>query len=127
MEDRDKCLLQIRPAVAVAPTENEPLAAFMHHTLRPVLKLQNHLLMDYFAQYVRERSQNFSQLGYAAQLDFVATTLRRDIGLKNTLIGAVIGVLTLPELAFYRAHRVPCNKRIIGMLTRRIQDQMHLI
>ena len=70
---------------------------------------------------------NFDELlqrkGSAQQFhDGVRTFIVKQPGLKHQLIGMIIGMFTLEELAMYAKHATDFNKRISGMICQRIAD-----
>ena len=74
------------------------------------------------------RSQpNFEEIllrkGSAQQFhDRVRTFIVKQPSLKQLLIGMVLGMFTLEELAVYTKHATDFNKRISGMICQRIAD-----
>ena len=44
---------------------------------------------------------------------------------KGIIIGAICGLLTAEELAFYQTHEKEVNKRIIQMVVQRLTDSFH--
>ncbi|GAA3918207.1 hypothetical protein [Hymenobacter algoricola] len=122
----DAALLALRPAVATelpATAEATP-GDFLHRTLRPVLKLQNQLLLLTVADFVREHHMNFAGLGPAEQQRVVGELLARNVKLRYTIIGLVTGVFTGPETSFYRSRRGEINRRLLELATKRVQDQV---
>lgn len=126
--DRDAAMLASRPTVETAflpPTAEEATAGdFLHRTLRPVLKLQNELLLLLVADFIREHHIPFGPAGAAEQQRLVAELLTRNVKLRYLLVGTVVGLLTQAELAYYRPHRAELNRRLLELATRRVQDQV---
>ena len=70
---------------------------------------------------------NFDDLllrkGSALQFhDRVRTFIVKQPGIKHQLIGMIVGMFTLEELAMYSKHATDFNKRISGMICQRIVD-----
>ena len=122
---RDAALVALRPDVpaadaslAVSPTE-----AFLHATLRPVLKLQNETVLALIAAHVAGLVKDFDRFAPDDQRDRLGTLMRADSRLKRTLVGAVLGMLTADELAFALAHDAEVRRRIVALLAERVASQ----
>jgi hypothetical protein len=100
------------------------LHTFHHRTLRPVLKLQNAVLLDLCAAYCTERRSSFLQQSRAQQQAFVGAALKRDAALRNQVLGIVVGVFSREERHDYLAHRTELAKRILELAAKRVADQM---
>jgi hypothetical protein len=132
--ERDAALLALRPHIAAVDAEkvrsnapNAPAEAFLHHTLRPVLKLHNAVLLDVCATYCVAHRSTLLQASRAQQQMFVQNALKRDAALRNTVIGVVVGNCTGEEMSIYRAHRAELNKRIIELAAKRVADQITIV
>lgn len=126
--DRDAALLASRPIVETAFLPPTPEAAtvgdFLHRTLRPVLKLQNELLLQLVADFIQEHHIPFAVAPAAEQQRLVAGLLTRNVKLRYFIVGTVVGLFTQAELAFYRPHRAELNRRLLELASRRVQDQV---
>jgi len=132
--ERDAALLALRPHIAAVDAEkvrsnapNAPAEAFLHQTLRPVLKLHNAVLLDVCAMYCMAHRSALLQASRAQQQTFVQSALKRDAALRNTVIGIVVGNFTAEEMLIYRAHRSELNKRIIELAAKRVADQIIIV
>ena len=122
---RDAALVALRPLV---PTADPSLAAtpheaFLHATLRPVLKLQNDALLALVADHVRRLVKDFARFAPDDRRERLAALLRQDSRLKRTLVGTVLGVLTSGELAFAIAHEAEVRRRIVALVAERVTGQ----
>ncbi|MBH8569978.1 hypothetical protein KB206_13890 [Microvirga sp. STS02] len=114
-------LLALRPAVPAETTDAEgTVGAFLHATLRPVLKLQNDLLLAVVADFVRDHHISLRPTDQHHQLSELLT---RNTKLRYTVVGLVSGQFTADEYAFYRQHRAELNRRLLEMALRRVLDQ----
>jgi hypothetical protein len=116
-------LVALRPIIhTVRNSDVSPMEQFQNESLRPIIKMQHDVLMGLV------RSQpNFEELllrkGSAQQFhDRVRTFIVKQPSLKQLLIGMVLGMFTLEELAVYTKHATDFNKRISGMICQRIAD-----
>ncbi|MGY2131208.1 hypothetical protein ACW9KT_03200 [Hymenobacter sp. HD11105] len=129
--DRDAALLSSRPLVATAflpPTAEIATAGdFLHRTLRPVLKLQNELLLLLVADFVQEHHIPFSTAGVVEQQRLIGELLTRNVKLRYLIVGTVVGLFTQTELAYYRPNRAELNRRLLELATRRVQDQVEAV
>ncbi len=132
MTDRDRALLALRPTIQITEPASggaDPEApvseteAFLHRTLRPILKLQNPTLLALVAADVAGRVPGFERFAPDDRRQRLAETLRRDSRLKRVLLGAVLGAMTADELAFALAHEAEVRRRVVALLTERVLSQ----
>ena len=117
----DAALLALRPLVAVDTTDaQDTVGHFLHATLRPVLKLQNDLLLAVVADFVRDHHFSLRPTDQHHQLTELLT---RNTKLRYTIVGLITGQLTAEEYAFYRPQRPELNRRLLEMALRRVLDQ----
>ena len=117
----DAALLALRPHVAVETTNAQATVGyFLHATLRPVLKLQNDLLLAVVADFIRDHHISLRPTDQHHQL---SELLGRNTKLRYTVVGLITGQLTAEEYAFYRLHRAELNCRLLEMAQRRALDQ----
>ena len=121
----DAALLALRPSVAAAA--NSPATTpgdFLHTTLRPVLKLQNDVLLQVVADFVRDHHLPLATAAPADQQRRLSELLARNVKLRYTIVGIVTGVFSSEEYAFYRQHRAELNRRLLELAQRRVLDQV---
>ena len=119
----DDALLALRPTITtIEATEPGTVGYFLHATLRPVLKLQNDLLLLLVADFVRDHHLRLAP-DLAGQQQQLAELLRRNTKLRYSLVGLVTGQFTTAEYAFYRPHRAELNRRLLELAQRRVLDQ----
>ena len=117
----DAGLLALRPIIATETTDADGnVGVFLHATLRPVLKLQNELLLAVVADFVRDHHITLRPTDQHHQL---TELLGRNTKLRYTVVGLVTGVFTADEYNFYRQHRPELNRRVLEMAQRRVLDQ----
>jgi hypothetical protein len=114
-------LLALRPLVPTETTDADgTVGAFLHATLRPVLKLQNDLLLAVVADFVRDHHIILRPTDQHHQLSELLT---RNTKLRYTVVGLISGAFTANEYAYYRQHRSELNRRLLEMALRRVLDQ----
>ena len=97
---------------------------FKNQTLRPILKLQNDLYVLIFKNFIVRQKVDFNDFTMERRKNFIAQSLQKDVALKNTLIGIILGMFTEAEMETYFGESKEFNKRIITMLIERIIDQI---
>ena len=117
----DAAILALRPVVPTETTDAaDTVGAFLHATLRPVLKLQNDLLLAVVADFVRDHHIILRPTDQHHQL---TELLGRNTKLRYTVVGLITAQLTATEYAFYRSQRAELNRRLLEMALRRVLDQ----
>lgn len=126
MNERSHSLQKIRPLLLKAKIADCSSSAerFQNSTLRPVIKLQNDLLLLVFKNYIQKRKNVFYELNLQKRMDYVAHAIQKDIKFRNSLKGMIIGQFTVEEYELYTANSSALNKRMMGMVLKRIQDQI---
>lgn len=128
MNQRSLKLLEIRPVVGAAkilPDISEE-ERFQNLTLRPILKLQNDLLVASFQTYIVKGKNRFHELTKEARLDYITNTIKKDSKYRNTLKGMILGQFTTEEYLEYSSNPSALNKRIMSMAIKRLQDQLQV-
>lgn len=128
MSDRSQELLAIRPLIPSAIfTENmSPEERFQNATLRPIIKLQNDLLLAAFGNYIVKYKNGFYELELPKRLAFIENAIQKDIKFRNSLKGMVIGQFTVEEYATYITNSSALNKRMMNLVIHRLQDQIQV-
>jgi hypothetical protein len=126
MNDRSEKLIQIRPQIPSAKILPHMSSEehFQNTTLRPVLKLQNDLLLASFQNYIVKTKNAFYELKLENRMDFITNAIQKDIKFRNSLKGMLIGQFTLEEYELYIQNSSALNKRMMNMVIKRLQDQI---
>lgn len=129
MNTRDLNLKNIRPLIPTITEEavTSPTERFQNQTLRPILKLQNDLLIVIFQQYTIQRKGVFSKLSISKKVEYLEQSLRKDLKFRSLLIGSIVGQFTLEEWKSYVEHENELRKRLISMLIKRLVSQVDKI
>ncbi|MEL6770315.1 MAG: hypothetical protein AAFP18_04545 [Bacteroidota bacterium] len=132
LSERDTALLALRPHLAAeeryagsSPGVPLPdnLEAFQTRTLRPLLKLQNPLLLALVADHLGRTTPGFPNFAPADQEERLMRMLRQDARFKRTLYSFVAGLCTEPEFAFFLHHRAEVRRRMLALVTERLRSQ----
>ena len=128
MNDRPNDLLRIRPEIKKTKQFDSMSTEerFQNETLRPILKLQNPLLIAVFQCYIEMRKGVFFGLSVTKKLEYIEAALIKDQKFNNTIKGMVVGHFTISEYNAYTTNASALNKRIMTMVVKRIKDQVQL-
>lgn len=126
MNERSHSLVKIRPELANAKiTETmSDEEHFQNQTLRPIIKLQNMLLLSVFQNYIVKRKNSFYELNLEKRMSYITHAIQKDLKLRNSVKGMIVGHFTIEEYDNYIKNSSEINKRIINMVIKRIQDQI---
>jgi len=126
MNYRSLSLVEIRPEIPSARIHPNmsPDERFQNKTLRPIIKLQNELLLASFQNYIVKTKNTFYELRLEKRMDYIANALQKDIKYRNSLKGMIIGQFTVEEYETYILNSSALNKRMMNMVIKRLQDQM---
>lgn len=129
MNDRHNDILRIRPQIKKHQTFETMSAEerFQNSTLRPVLKLQNPLLLASFVNYATKHKGVFFDIPTDKQLAYIENAVHKDQKLRNALKGMIIGQFTVEEYNIYTQNSSQLNKRMMSLVIARLQDQLQLL
>jgi hypothetical protein len=127
METRDQFLSAFRgKMLGTVNAQSTADEFFQNQTLRPILKLQNDLLLDVFKNYVAKSKTDFYHFSIEKKLQFIEHSIQRDIKFRNSLKGIVIGLFTVEEYCRYIQNSSDLNKRMMSMMIERLKNQVQL-
>ncbi len=129
MDLRDITLLQLRPEITTAKTLPGMSAeeTFQNETLRPVIRLQNDLLVAAFQNYARKHKNVFYDLSIEKRLDYIENAIHKDTKFRNSLKGMIIGQFTLSEYETYIQNSSALNKRMMNIVKERLKNNIQLM
>ncbi|MEM6894109.1 MAG: glyoxalase [Bacteroidota bacterium] len=129
MDSRSTNLKEIRPEIPQAKIHDNMSVEerFQNETLRPIIKLQNDLLIELFKNYVRKHKGTFYELGLERRLEYIEKSIQKDIKFRNSLKGVVIGQFTIEEYRNYITNSSRLNKRMMNMVIERLKNQIQLL
>ncbi len=128
MNDRSNDLLKVRPEIPSAKITPDTSRdeKFQNQTLRPVIKLQNPLLIEVFRNYVNKHKGEFYELSVERKLAFIENAIQKDIKFRNSLKGMIIGQFVIEEYMEYIENSSALNKRMMNIVISNLQDQVQL-
>ncbi len=123
---RDTAIKDLRPLIPTIIDKNavNPAELFQNRTLRPILKLQNDLLDAIFKHYIVKRKNAFHKLNAPKKVAYIENSIRRDLKLKNLLVGVITGHFTLEEWTLFIADEGELTKRMTNLLVQRLTSQV---
>ena len=129
MMKRDSNLIDIRPIIKTALFNSNMSfdEQFQNATLRPVIKLQNDLLLAVFKNYIVKRKNVFYELSTEKQIDYIDHAIHKDMKFRNSVKGMIIGQFTIDEYVDYIKNSSALNKRMMNIVMQRLIDQLQLL
>ncbi|MGB0146544.1 MAG: glyoxalase [Flavobacteriaceae bacterium] len=129
MDHRDDHLVNMRPDLGQARMHDQMSSQefFQNNTLRPILKLQNDLILALFRHYVEKHKGVFYELSPERKMDYIESAIHKDMKFRNILKGLVLGQFTLEEYRAYSADSSAINKRILSMIKERLKSQVQVL
>ena len=129
MNDRPNDLKRIRPQIKKTKTFSQMGVEerFQNETLRPILKLQNPLLLAVFKNYIEKYKGVFYELSIEKRLAYIENALCKNQKFRNAVKGMIIGHFTVAEYIAYSSRSSALNKRMMQMVMTRLQDQVQLL
>ncbi len=126
---RDAKLLALRPELSQVRLDHQMSdhEYFQNNTLRPILKLQNDLMLALFRHYIDKHKGVFYEISPERKLDYIESAIHKDMKFRNILKGLVLGQFTLEEYQAYSADSSAINKRILSMIKERLKSQVQML
>ena len=126
---RDTKLLALRPELSQVRLDHQMSdhEYFQNNTLRPILKLQNDLILALFRHYIDKHKGVFYEISPERKLDYIESAIHKDMKFRNILKGLVLGQFTLEEYQTYSADSSAINKRILSMIKERLKSQVQML
>ena len=128
MKTRTADLLRIRPAIqnALIYDTMSSEERFQNSTLRPILMLQNDLLIEVFKNHIAKHKNVFYELSLPKQLDYLENVIHKDMKFRNSIKGMIIGQFTVEEYAIYIKNFSALNKRMTNLVRERLISHIQL-
>lgn len=126
MKNRDEGLLAIRPLIpsAIVNQMMRDEELFQNKTLRPIIKLQQDLLMEIFRHYISKHKNVFYELTVEKKTQYIDNAIHKDIKFRNSIKGIIIGHFTLKEHEHYMLMSSALNKRMMNLVKDRLLDNL---
>ncbi|TXG39734.1 glyoxalase [Seonamhaeicola maritimus] len=128
MSPRQINLKDIRPEIS-STTINDDMSSdewFQNSVLRPVIKLQNDLLIVVFKNYIVKHKSVFYDLTLEKRIDYIENAIHKDMKFRNSVKGMIIGLFTVEEYSMYTQNSSALNKRMMNIVKERLLSQIQL-
>jgi hypothetical protein len=129
MNSRQVNLKNIRPEISSA-TINENMSSderFQNLVLRPAIKFQNDLLIEVFRNYISKHKSVFYNLTLEKRIDYIENAIQKDMKLRNSMKGMIIGLFTVEEYLIYIKNSSALNKRMMNLVKERLLSHIQLL
>ena len=113
----------IRPTLTFEKEAESEFEKFQNEVLRPILKLQNDLLIEIFKSYCNKRKGTFYKLSDKERMVYIDQAVRKDMKFKHYFEGIITGIFTLEEYAKFMENEEELTKRMVNLLVQRLQSQ----
>jgi hypothetical protein len=127
MKNRTQQLKDILPQIEGNKPTDSVNESFQNDVLRPILKFQNELIIQYFENFLIENKIEFSLLKYSHKITKIHDLFKTNIQFKQFYLGLIVAFFTEKNFEFYVLNKKEVNKRIIAMLIERLCSQIEII
>jgi hypothetical protein len=129
MNTREPKIKQIRPEIASALISDDMTSEerFQNLVLRPICKFQLLLFVEVFKNYAQKHKSVFYGLSIEKRIDYIENALQKDMKLRNSLKGMVIGLFTTDEYLIYIKNSSSLNKRMISIVKDQLLGNIQLL
>jgi len=128
MNSRQSQLEALRPEISNI-SFNPNMSAeeyFQNAVLRPIIKFQNDLLIEVFRNYIKKHKSVFYGLSLEKRIDYIENAIQKDMKLRNSMKGMIIGLFTLEDYKLYIKNSSALNKRMMHLVKERLLSQIQL-
>lgn len=126
MDNNNEKKLSIRPILKNMPLKYfSDEEAFQNKTLRPILKMQNELLLKLFFEQLSKLRINWKELSVVQKQSVLNNLFKTDISFKNALTYIIAGQFTIDEFDCFLENPKIFSKRICQMAKQRIESQVN--
>jgi hypothetical protein len=113
---------QLRPEIYTSNENANENEVFQNEVLRPIIKLQHHLLIGITSQKIKSLQIDFQNISKEKQRLTIENLILKDLNFKATLIGTIVGLFELEELEYYLPIQKEINKRILFIIQKRLNE-----
>lgn len=100
---------------------------FQNNTIRPILKLQNDLLVEVFRNYAVKQKNTFFDLSPEKKEKYIENAIQKDLKFRNSLKGMIIALFSVEEYQDYIQNSSNLNKRMMNLLIERLKSQIQVL
>ena len=107
--------------------DTSELEYFQNITIRPIIKMQHHLLILSLNNYLRKRKISLENLSEIQIINKINSIINKDISYRNICLGFIIGHFSSKEYMYYINNSSEIHKRIIKIVQKRLMDSLNEI
>ncbi len=129
MTTRNLDLKKIRPDFMTTTINNEMSTEerFQNLVLRPIIKLQKHLFIEVFKNYIKKHKSVFYELSIDKRTDYIENAVQKDMKFRNGIKGMIIGLFTVEEYKLYILNSSAINKRMMSIVKESLIGNIQLL
>ena len=126
---RSELVMALRPIIENLDFDKTPPKEelFQNEVLRPILKFQNPLIIDFFIHQCILYKSLYFRLEIDEKKQYINQLLLKNQNVRNTYIGILVGAMTSDEFKIYLSNKNHFNKRILDMISKRLKDQIQIL
>jgi len=118
----------LRPQIATDKEASHPMEQFQNDVLRPILKMQNDLILSIYRHFLHKRKVPFNGMSREKRADWIRTSMSKDNRLRGIMLGLVVGQFVEDELTFFLGNEGEVRRRLTELISQRLQHQVkHLL
>lgn len=126
--NRENNLQNLRPEIS-SITLNKNMSSderFQNTVLRPIIKLQNELLIEAFRNYIAKHKNVFYDLSLEKRIAYIENAIHKNMKFRNSLKGMIIGLFTVEEYKLYIQNSSALNKRMMNIVKERLLSNIQV-
>lgn len=117
--------ISIRPIITtIQPSSVTSIEFFQNETLRPIIKLQHTIVISIFRNILIQKKKSFTELDDNIKKEFITNEIRKNIPLRNQLLGSIIGMFTEDEFIHYSTFKSDVDRRVINICIERLHNSL---
>lgn len=114
----------LRPQIAIDKEAQHPMEQFQNDVLRPILKMQNDLILSIYRHFLHKRKVPFNGMSREKRDQWIRSSMSKDNRLRGIMLGLIVGQFVEDELDFFLTHESEVRRRITELMTQRLQSQV---
>lgn len=117
----------IRPILNLSSKNSSEEEKFQNEVLRPIIKLQHSIIVDYFSNLLSVQKIDFNNLKKEKKQELINEKLIKENTLRDFFKGLICGLFTTEEFEYYLGNKNAINKRITQIIEKRLIDSLEEI
>ena len=119
---RKESIIALRPEITTIRTMDNmtDIERFQNQVIRPILKYQHELIIQYALTKAVDRNSKFETLIAIEKERHLDKVTLKDSKVKQELTGMILGLMTVEEINIYLAKESEYKRRIYTMIRERV-------